>query len=273
MIGPLRNGTGMIVAPDPSIRPATASTLQIDIRDKRYPAVGDTPAHTAIRDLFLEVPCGQFVALVGPSGCGKTTTLNIVAGLDRAFTGRIDLPAAGGRTRPVIGYVFQNPRLLPWRTVYANIALALDGRSDPAAVIDPLLAAMELSHVRDQYPTRLSIGMARRVALARAFAVSPDLLLMDEPFVSLDEPTAQRLRALLLEIWNARPTTVLFVTHNLREAIQLADRLVLLSPAPTRVLADLPVTVPRDRRDDEAAIEDFRRELLHRSDPAFRLLA
>jgi ABC-type nitrate/sulfonate/bicarbonate transport system ATPase subunit len=129
-----------------------------------------------------------------------------------------------------------------------------------------------LTAARDQYPSRLSVGMARRAALARAFVVQPDLLLMDEPFVSLDELTAQRLRALLLDVWNARPTTVLFVTHNLREAIQLADRLVLLSAAPTRVLADLPIDLPRTMRNDEAAVEAFRAELLSRAGPAFRLL-
>ena len=142
--------------------------------------------------------------------------------------------------------MFQNPRLLPWRTVYQNLALVLDGGAEADARIATLLEAVGLTAVRDQYPGRLSVGMARRAALARAFVVQPDLLLMDEPFVSLDEPTAQRLRALLLDVWNARPTTVLFVTHNLREAIQLADRLVLLSAAPTRVLADLPVDLPRD---------------------------
>jgi NitT/TauT family transport system ATP-binding protein len=177
-----------------------------------------------------------------------------------------------GRERPVLGYVFQNPRLLPWRTVYENLALVLDRSADAEARIVPLLEAMDLCRVRDQYPGRLSVGMARRAALARAFVVQPDLLLMDEPFVSLDEPTAQRLRALLLEVWHARPTTVLFVTHNLREAIQLADRLVLLSPPPTRVLADLSIDLPRSRRTDEAAVEAFRAELLGRAGPAFRLL-
>src|SRR3954468_801365 len=259
-----------------SVIPPAASQpdpgLSIEIDSKWFPAVGDAPAHEAIQGLRLSARRGEFVAVVGPSGCGKTTTLNIAAGLDPDFKGRIRLPTAPGRSRPVLGYMFQNPRLLPWRTVYQNLALVLDGSPDADARIAVLLEAVGLTAVRDQYPGRLSVGMARRAALARAFVVQPDLLLMDDPFVSLDEPTAQRLRAILLDVWHARPTTVLFVTHNLREAIQLADRLVLLSAAPTQVLAELPVDLPRDRRNDEAAVEAFRADLLSRAGPAFRLL-
>jgi sulfonate transport system ATP-binding protein len=262
-------------SPRSTIQTAAGSSdpdLSVEIDSKWFPAVGDAPAHEAIKGLRLSARRGEFVAVVGPSGCGKTTMLNIAAGLDKDFKGRINLPTAPGHSRPVLGYMFQNPRLLPWRTVYQNLALVLDGGAEADARIAALLEAVGLTAVRDQYPGRLSVGMARRAALARAFVVQPDLLLMDEPFVSLDEPTAQRLRALLLDVWNARPTTVLFVTHNLREAIQLADRLVLLSAAPTRVLADLPIDLPRTMRNDEAAVEAFRAELLSRAGPAFRLL-
>ena len=248
--------------------------LLVEIDSKRFPAVGDAPAHEAVRGFRLAARRGEFVAMVGPSGCGKTTTLNIVVGLDRDFSGRVRLPTAAGRDRPILGYVFQNPRLLPWRTVHQNLELVLGPDRDPGAEarIAALLDAMDLTRVRDQYPGRLSVGMARRAALARAFVVQPDLLLMDEPFVSLDELTAQRLRLLLLDVWSARPTTVLFVTHNLREAIQLADRLVLLSAPPTRVLADLPIELPRADRGDEAVVEAYRAELLGRGGPAFQLL-
>jgi ABC-type nitrate/sulfonate/bicarbonate transport system, ATPase component len=210
------------------------------------------------------------VALVGPSGCGKTTTLNIAAGLDRAFDGTVTY----AEPNPVIGYVFQNPRLLPWRTVRQNVTLVLPKarRNGGGGLVDEWLSAMGLSDVADQFPTRLSVGMARRVALARAFVVQPDLLLMDEPFVSLDEPTAQRLRALLAAMLERRPATVLFVTHNLREAIQLADRILVMAPGPTRVVAEVPVPVARGMRDD-AMVEAFRAELLARPDPVFRVLA
>jgi NitT/TauT family transport system ATP-binding protein len=259
-------------APSLGSKPDHPPDLVIEIDDKSFAAVGDAPAHRAVSGFRLTARRGEFVAMVGPSGCGKTTTLNIVAGLDRDFQGNVTLPTAPGRARPVLGYVFQNPRLLPWRTVHENLALVLNGEDDAEDRIAALLEAMDLTGVRDQYPGRLSVGMQRRAALARAFVVKPDLLLMDEPFVSLDEQTARRLRLLLLDLWHARPTTVLFVTHNLREAIQLADRLVLLSAPPTRVLTDLVIGLPRSRRDDEAAVEEYRADLLGRAGPAFELL-
>ena len=176
----------------------------------------------------------------------------------------------GGPAR--LGYVFQEPRLLPWRSVRQNLALVLPRAQRRGPAVDSMLEALELTPFADRFPTQLSLGMARRVALARAFLVEPDLLLMDEPFVSLDEPTALRLRTLLSELLDRRPATVLLVTHNLREALALADRLLLLAPSPGRVVAEVPVTVPRAARDD-ATVEALRRDLLSRPEPAFRLLA
>jgi NitT/TauT family transport system ATP-binding protein len=144
--------------------------------------------------------------------------------------------------------------------VFENIALVLAPGAEPAR-IDALLAEVGLAAARDVLPPRLSVGMARRAAIARAFAVEPELLLMDEPFVSLDEAMAERLRALLVELWRERPTGVLFVTHDLGEAIELADRLLLLSGAPGRLLADVPVALPRERRADRAAIAALRAEI------------
>src|SRR5262249_32585015 len=207
---------------------AAVSELLVDIGLKQFPAIRQAPAVTAIDGLRFAVQSGEFVCLLGPSGCGKTTALNIIAGLDRDFEGRIVLPRGPGRGHPVIGYVFQTPRLLPWRTVEQNIKLVLDPERGRSGIVDELLEATGLAEFRHNFPQRLSVGMARRVALARAFAVSPDLLLMDEPFVSLDEHTAERLRVLLLEIWQARPTTVIFVTHDTREAVRLADRVIVL---------------------------------------------
>lgn len=232
------------------------TAVQIAIRNKSYA----TRAAPVIAGLDLTLPSGAFVCLVGPSGCGKTTLLNIVAGLDDDFDGSIGLQGLGG-SRPKIGYVFQNPRLLPWRTVRENIDLALDGGHDPA-LVDGLLAAMGLTEVQHVYPERLSLGMGRRVAIIRAFAVNPDLLLLDEPFVSLDPPTARQVRASLLALWRQKPHTVLFVTHDLREAIALADTLVFLSGAPMAVASEIPVAIPREARDDGQAIETFRQQLL-----------
>lgn len=237
------------------------SGLEVDVRLKRFAAVAQTQPVTALQDLRLEAAAGEFLCLFGPSGCGKTTLLNIVAGLDRDYEGRIVLPTAAGRRQPVIGYVFQTPRLLPWRTVEQNIALVVPDAPRNAAIVDELLHATRLADFRHAYPERLSVGMARRVALARAFAVEPDILLLDEPFVSLDETTAERLRALLLEIWQARPTTVLFVTHDPREAVMLADRIVLLTPSPGRVAAIMPIPAPRAAR----VVDDLVRQLRARS--------
>lgn len=233
------------------------------IREKRYPRARGTRSHLALAGLSLEIPAGEFVALVGPSGCGKTTFLNIVAGLDRDFAGEVEL-APGHEGRPAqVGYVFQEPRLLPWRTVYENIALVLPANG-AEGIVDLMLQAVGLAGARDLYPPQLSVGMSRRVSIARAFAIEPDLLLMDEPFVSLDHDTVEQLRDLLLKLWHARPTTVLFVTHDMREALVLADRLVLLSAAPGHVVADVPVSLARNRRESGAEIERLREEILRR---------
>ena len=220
--------------------------LEVDIASKTYPTAGGARL-LAIEDLRFAVPDGEFACLVGPSGCGKTTCLRILLGLEREFDGRTALP--GGDPR--IGVAFQEPRLLPWRTVEQNVRLAqppaLRGRP-----LDDLFTRMGLAGFERFYPGELSLGLARRVALARAFAVEPGLLLLDEPFVSLDEAMAADLRGLLLDTWRARTTTALMVTHNLREAVQLADRIFVLSARPARVLGEYPVMIERDRRSPDA---------------------
>ena len=236
------------------------SDIQINIINKTYTAIEQAEAHTAIADLNLTLKSGEFICLVGPSGCGKTTLLNIIADLDNDYHGSIGLSQQS--SQPKIGYIFQNPRLLPWRTVRENIELVVD---DPLSthIIDSLLEVMQLTASQHVYPERLSLGMSRRVSITRAFAVEPDLLLMDEPFVSLDAPTARQIRALLLSLWQQRPHTVLFVTHDLREAITLADRLIFLSDSPMSVISEISVPIPRAERHDESAIETFRQQLLN----------
>jgi ABC-type nitrate/sulfonate/bicarbonate transport system ATPase subunit len=241
-----------------------AEALRATIRRKRFPAVGDAPVKTVLEDLVLDVPAGSFTVLFGPSGCGKTTTLNLLAGLDTDFDGEV-VRQEGAR----IAFVFQEPRLLPWRTVEDNLRLVLPEPDE--AIIDSCLRDMRLADVRKVFPTRLSLGMARRVALARAFVIRPTLLLLDEPFVSLDEPAAQRLRRLLLETLERHPATVLFVTHNLREAIALASRIVFLSPTPAGVLHEVDVPLTREERLEEAAVDSFRRELMALDLPGLRL--
>ena len=212
--------------------------LDVAIKQKSYRAASGGKLHV-LGELALSLDSGKVAALVGPSGCGKTTLLRIVAGLDHDFEGSVTLPAHG-----MLGMVFQEPRLLPWRTVEQNIRLVLPPDEADADLRD-LLDTLGLASHLPRYPGELSLGLARRVALARAFAVKPDLLLLDEPFVSLDNLLAARLREELAELVKQRPLTTLLVTHNVEEAIDLADRLYLLSASPARVLADVPIAMPR----------------------------
>jgi ABC-type nitrate/sulfonate/bicarbonate transport system ATPase subunit len=211
--------------------------LEIGIRQKSFLAASGGTLQV-LGELAFSLGAGEVAALVGPSGCGKTTLLRIIAGLDRDFEGSVALPAHG-----TLGMVFQEPRLLPWRTVEQNVRLVAPAATD--ASLATLFETLGIAAHRDHYPGELSLGLARRVALARAFAVEPDLLLLDEPFVSLDDALAARLREELAELVNRRPVTTLLVTHDVDEAIGLADRLLLLSASPARVVADVPVTRPR----------------------------
>jgi len=231
------------------------TNIQININNKTYP----TATKPSIANLKLSLNSNEFICLVGPSGCGKTTLLNIIAGLDNDYDGEILVGQQ--HTHPKIGYIFQNPRLLPWRTVRENIELVLGEHQSPD-VIDALLEVMQLTQAQHVYPERLSLGMSRRVSIIRAFAIDPEVLLMDEPFVSLDAPTARQVRELLVKLWQQRPHTVLFVTHDLREAIALADRLIFLSASPMQAVSEIIVPIARSERGNELAIESFRQQLL-----------
>lgn len=202
------------------------AVMQVSIRRKSVPG-----GRVVIEGLQFEVVEGEVVALVGPSGCGKTTTLRIIGGLDMDFEGTVDW--SDGRARRV-GMVFQEPRLLPWRTVRQNLALVR-----PAVAVEELLAALGVADAADRYPGALSLGMARRVALARAFAVAPGLLLLDEPFVSLDPDAATAARALFVQTRRARPCASLLVTHDADEAYSLADRILQLEAPGCRIVRTL----------------------------------
>jgi NitT/TauT family transport system ATP-binding protein len=198
----------------------------------------------------------EIVALVGPSGCGKTTLLKLIGGLDTDFTGRIAWTHVG---RPAIGTVFQEPRLLPWRTVRQNIDLVLPSGIDPRSV-DALLDLLGLSAAGALYPAQLSLGMARRAAIARAFAIAPEIVLLDEPFVSLDPAMAELSRGVLLTAWRLRPTTALLVTHDLAEAVSLADRILVLAGAPAAIARQIEVPDEIRRTGGEPAAR-FAREI------------
>jgi NitT/TauT family transport system ATP-binding protein len=231
--------------------------LSVAIKKKVFPAVGLRAEAQILKDINFTVQPGSFVVITGPSGSGKSTLLNIVAGLDNDFEGKIDLGSRGDKG---LTYVFQSPRLLPWRTVYENIALALPPGDARLARIPEILQRVGLTDAASAYPEMISLGMQRRAALARAFVLEPEVLLMDEPFVSLDDPTAQGLRELLVELWSRRPTTVLFVTHDRAEGVMLATRILRLSAGPATIVGDIPVSLPTaDRTDREKVRAEQRR--------------
>ena len=217
-----------------------SSRLELHIRQKSYRTASGSRLHV-LGEIAFTLAHGEVAALVGPSGCGKTTLLRIVVGLDRDFDGSVALPAHGR-----LGMVFQEPRLLPWRTVEENVRLVAPHASE--AALTALFTTLGLAEHRRHYPGEFSLGLARRVALARAFAIEPDLLVLDEPFVSLDAALVERLRGELIELVSRRPTTTLLVTHSIDEAIGLADRVILLSASPARVLSEVPVEHPRSAR-------------------------
>lgn len=222
-----------------------AQLAHINITDKTFANHVCT-----IQDLRFTLKQGEFLALVGPSGAGKTTLLNIITGLDQDFKGNIDFSQ---RAMPRCGFMFQESRLLPWLSVRENIeivtqTLPKDKLSLATRQIDELLDLVSLADFQHTYPKQLSIGMQRRVAMLRAFIVRPDLLLMDEPFQSLDKPTATDMHRLLLSLWQETGASVLFVTHDLREALTLADRILFLAKRPTKVIYEYKIEQKRSDR-------------------------
>jgi NitT/TauT family transport system ATP-binding protein len=209
----------------------------------------------AVRPLDLTLAAGLTTALVGPSGCGKSTLLRMVAGLETPSTGQIAIagaPPADTLQRAGLSVAFQDPSLLPWRSVRGNIELALTLARRPvdAAEIDQLIALVGLDGFAETRPAELSGGMRQRAAIARALVTKPGLLLLDEPFGAVDELTRRQLAQDLPRIWEARGTTTLLVTHSVREAVLLSDRVVVLSPRPARIVADVAIGLPRPRADD-----------------------
>ncbi|GAC1578734.1 MAG: ABC transporter ATP-binding protein [Polyangiales bacterium] len=243
---PRRSATDLIV--EPAVEPA------IELRDVRRSFAAREGARTTrsgaasvevIDSVSLRIEQGSFVALIGPTGCGKSTLLRIIAGLDRADAG--DIRVADRE----IAYVFQDAHLLPWRTVAQNVSLPLELRNVPerdrAPAVQRALEDVELADAADRTPSELSGGMRMRVSIARALVTRPRLLLMDEPFAALDEITRHRLDQRLRHLFHLRRFTVLFVTHAIFEATFLADRAVVFSRRPARIVHDDVINLPRDR--------------------------
>lgn len=221
--------------------------LEIAVKRKAF-RTSSGALREVLRDVSLTIESGKVYALVGPSGSGKTTLLRIIIGLDKDFEGSIVMPQ-----KPRIGMVFQEPRLLPWRSVFDNLHLAAPQASneDIAQIASDLGLSEHLSH----FPGELSLGLARRVALARAFAVKPDLLVLDEPFVSLDILLAERLRDELATLVERMRVTTLLVTHGIEEAVRLADSILLLGGHPTGIMARIDIKTPRHAMTDTYAAE------------------
>ena len=226
--------------------------LEVTDLTRTYGHGGD--AHVALAELSLTVARGELVSIVGPSGCGKSTLLRCVAGLIEPTAGQVVLRGTPVRRVPDgLAVVFQDygRSLYPWLTVRDNVALPLRrttrGRAARRARADASLAAVGLSGVGDKYPRQLSGGMQQRVAIARALAADPVLLLMDEPFGSVDAQTREDLEDLVLLVRQERDITILLVTHDIDESVYVGDRVIVLTPGPGRVLADLPVSLPRPR--------------------------
>jgi NitT/TauT family transport system ATP-binding protein len=208
----------------------------------------------ALDGLDLDVGRGEFVALLGPSGCGKSTALRLIAGLSEPSGGTMTLPSAAGGRKPVVGFVFQEPTLMPWATVFDNVRLPLRiarrPRSDSDPKVNAVLAQVGLADFAGAYPRELSGGMRMRASLARALVTDPDILLMDEPFAALDEITRFRLNNDLVALAQRLGKTVLFVTHSVFESVYLARRVVVMTPRPGRVHAAFTIDAPEGR--DEA---------------------
>jgi NitT/TauT family transport system ATP-binding protein len=221
----------------------------------------DGEARPALQGIDLSVGPHEFVSLLGPSGCGKTTLLKIIGGLVANSEGRVEIdggPVPQALRERKFGFVFQDPTLLPWRTVIRNATLLLDttGQPERREEVAALLRTVGLEGFENHYPAQLSGGMRQRVALARALALSPEILLMDEPFAALDAITRERMAVELLRIWD-QSRTVVFVTHSIGEAVLLSDRVVVLSGRPGRILADVTIDMPRPRGEEMRTTEQF----------------
>ena len=221
----------------------------------------------SLSSINLDIENEEFVCLLGPSGCGKTTLLRIIAGLDYPNTGRVELAGKViDRPNPQLAMIFQEYSLYPWRTVVANIGFGLELRKVPAqerhSIIQKYVEIVGLEGFENSYPYELSGGMRQRAAVARALAVDPSILLMDEPFGALDAQTRNMLQQELLSIWEKTKKTILFVTHSVDEAVFLADRIVVLTPRPGRICEIISVDSPRPRDRTSVEFARVRRHVL-----------
>jgi ABC-type nitrate/sulfonate/bicarbonate transport system ATPase subunit len=236
---------------------------------KKFPNPMTGEEFVVLDSISLDVEKGNFASIVGPSGCGKSTLLNIIAGIethDASDGGTLDVYSHSDDAQPRVGYVFQNARLLNWLTVEDNMTFALESQEIPKDLwkerVDKYLEMVGLEGQQKNYPLNLSGGMQQRVAIARALAIEPDILLMDEPFSHLDEITARKMRFDLMEILMHANPTILFITHDLGEAVFLADHIYMMSTKPARIFKHIEVDVPRPRQPEDPEIFDLEKKLV-----------
>lgn len=241
----------------------TAYKLQIDNVSMVYRGQGGEDI-TALKNVNLNIREGEFISLLGPSGCGKTTLLRLVADLLQPTSGKITiggLTTREARKTRQYGMVFQNPVLYDWRTIHDNVCLPLEivkkSKKEKKEIADEMLELVGLSSFATRYPYQLSGGMQQRVGIARALALNPEILLMDEPFSALDEFTRNKLQEDLLRIWSMTNKTVIFVTHNISEALFLSDRVCVLTPHPGILASVIDVDLPRPRTDEIRDTSEF----------------
>ncbi len=252
-------------APAVPASPAVPETL-LSVRGVSRRFVTGRHDTTALQDISLDIKQGEFICVVGPSGCGKSTLLNLVAGLDRPSEGQLlfdNKPITGSGADRVV--VFQEAALYPWLNVRANVEFGLKmkgvSKSDRKPIVDKYLELVNLTKFDKAFVHELSGGMKQRVQLARALAVEPRMLLMDEPFAALDAQTRDVLQLELQDIWARTGSTIFFITHNVREAALLADRVFVMTPGPGRIKAEIPVPLQRPRHLDTHAVVDFAAEI------------
>ena len=236
--------------------------LNIEKKKKLFPLKTQNKQgkNLIFKNLNFTIKKGQFVSFFGPSGCGKTTLLNIISGLDKNFDGFINIKK-DDFFKKKISYMFQSPRLFPWLTAIENIKFPIKKKKNCEKIANDLLKKVGLEKFKNEYPNRLSGGMQRRISLARAFISDPNILLLDEPFVSIDKKISNSLRELLIKLWKKNKPTIIFVTHDLDEAIELADRIFFLSNLPSKVMLDYEINLKRPRKLDNKKIISLKRLL------------
>lgn len=222
---------------------------------------GPSSAPPTISALSLDIAHGEFVTILGPSGCGKTTLLRLINGLLPPDSGSVTIGGMPPQPGPAMGFVFQSFRLIPWANAARNIGFGLElggmAQAERQPIVDHWLERVGLARVANAYPAELSGGMKQRVALARALATDPDILLLDEPFASLDAQTREIMQLELLRLWEERKRTAVFVTHSVEEAILMADRVVVMGPAPNSLRDIVKIDLPRPRRDEVRTSPEF----------------